>query len=391
MARSFRDTIPDEADGRLYVSLLNRDGTVALHDVAVEVSSPLVQQGDKFGAAAVNLLLELDDEGRPRLAIPPGAVGGVANYAHAKNGTVHELTGSGNNIRFVATAGFAEGDSMTVNGEACTARTISGEALWGGFFAKGAAVVCWREGNTLNFSGGGLAGSEAAKLTGTNLRAGVAVRVNGRRVQGTFTADATAGERDILDGKTAGAGGEMIRGSIPVQTGYSQTVPMYSDAPLTIPAGYYARDITVTPSYQAGTVITDFSAAGPLGSISTAANATQYYAQAGKIYLRKTISNGGDKPIYGDSCALNFANPVPAGFRYAIISGTRSGITRIGFADGPSGGLAVQANLNDSGAFDVTVTMGTHRYFRVESHISYVSAWSTSTSEVTITKITFYP
>ena len=57
MARSYRDTIPDEADGRLYVSLLNRDGTVALHDVAVEVSSPLVQQGDKFGAAAVNLLL----------------------------------------------------------------------------------------------------------------------------------------------------------------------------------------------------------------------------------------------------------------------------------------------------------------------------------------------
>ena len=184
MARSFRDTIPDEADGRLYVSLLNRDGTVALHDVAVEVSSPLVQQGDKFGAAAVNLLLELDDEGRPRLAIPPAAVGGVANYTHTKTGTVHELTGEGENIRFVATAGFAEGDGITVNGEACTARTISGDALWGGFFAKGAAVVCWREGNTLNFSGAGLSAADKAQLVPGNLLTGVTIRSGGVTVAG---------------------------------------------------------------------------------------------------------------------------------------------------------------------------------------------------------------
>ena len=192
MARSFRDTIPDEADGRLYVSLLNRDGTVALHDVAVEVSSPLVQQGDKFGAAAVNLLLELDDEGRPRLAIPPAAVGGVANYTHTKTGTVHELTGEGENIRFVATAGFAEGDSMTVNGEACTVRTISGDALWGGFFAKGAAVVCWREGNTLNFSGAGLSAADKAQLVPGNLLTGVTIRSGGVTVAGGIPRKAAA-------------------------------------------------------------------------------------------------------------------------------------------------------------------------------------------------------
>lgn len=192
MARSFRDTIPDEADGRLYVSLLNRDGTVALHDVAVEVSSPLVQQGDKFGAAAVNLLLELDDEGRPRLAIPPAAVGGVANYTHTKTGTVHELTGEGENIRFVATAGFAEGDSMTVNGEACTVRTISGDALWGGFFAKGAAVVCWREGNTLNFSGAGLSEADKAKLVPGNLLDGVTIHSGGVTVAGSIPRKAAA-------------------------------------------------------------------------------------------------------------------------------------------------------------------------------------------------------
>lgn len=192
MARSFRDTIPDEADGRLYVSLLNRDGTVALHDVAVEVSSPLVQQGDKFGAAAVNLLLELDDEGRPRLAIPPAAVGGMASYTHAKTGTVHELTGEGENIRFVATAGFAEGDGMTVNGEACTARTISGDALWGGFFAKGAAVVCWREGNTLNFSGAGLSEADKAQLVPGNLLDGVTIRSGGVTVAGGIPRKAAA-------------------------------------------------------------------------------------------------------------------------------------------------------------------------------------------------------
>ena len=29
-------------------------------------------------------------------------------YTHTKNGTVHELTGSGNNIKFTATAAFEE-------------------------------------------------------------------------------------------------------------------------------------------------------------------------------------------------------------------------------------------------------------------------------------------
>ena len=256
MARSFRDTIPDEADGRLYVSLLNRDGTVALHDVAVEVSSPLVQQGDKFGAAAVNLLLELDDEGRPRLAIPPAAVGGVANYTHTKTGTVHELTGEGENIRFVATAGFAEGDGITVNGEACTARTISGDALWGGFFAKGAAVVCWREGNTLNFSGAGLSEADKAKLVPGNL----------------------------LDGVTIHSGGVTVAGSIPRKAAAAYT-PGTSDQVLA--AGQYlegAQSIKGDANLVAGNIRSGVSVFGVVGTHTGC-----YYLGVGRSFTVKAL------------------------------------------------------------------------------------------------------
>ena len=182
----YRDTIPDEADGRLYLSLLNRDGTVALHDVAAEISSPLLQQGDKLGAAAVNLLLELDDEGRPQLAIPPAAVGGLAPYTHTKSGRVHALTGEGENLRFVAAAPFEAGDSIQVNGRACTAKTAAGDALWGGFWSKGAVVSCLRQGDSLTFSGAGLSAADKAQLVPGNLLEGIKLHSGGVEAEGAI-------------------------------------------------------------------------------------------------------------------------------------------------------------------------------------------------------------
>lgn len=137
----------------------------------------------------------------------------VQPYTHSKSGTIHTLTGSGNNIRFVATNGFNAGDTIKVNGTTCTAKTIGGDALWTGFFKTGAVVMCYRNGNALTFNGGGLPSTEAAKLTPNNIKTGVSVVVNGQQVDGIFTADATATSGDIAPGKTAYVNGQKVSGN----------------------------------------------------------------------------------------------------------------------------------------------------------------------------------
>lgn len=232
MARLFKDLLVDEQDGKIRVNLLNRDGTVALHDVSLEVSSPVVQQGDDFGAAAANKLLRLDDDDRPQLAIQPQEVGGLATYTHTKSGTVHTLTGSGDNIRFVATEAFAAGDTIKVNGTACTAKTAAGDTLWTGFFSSGAVVVCYRVGDALNFNAGGLPAAAKAKLTPANIKTGVHIQGGGVDVTGAFTADATAAANEILAGRTAYVNGAKVTGTamlaIYLGQGRSFNVSVYS-------------------------------------------------------------------------------------------------------------------------------------------------------------------
>lgn len=220
MARLFRDLKVNEPDGKVYLTLFNRDGSPALRDVSVGVSSEVVQQGDNWTAAAANLLLRLDEDGQPQLALTPQTIGaaaagdGVNLYTHKKSGTVHTLTGSGNNIRFVAAADFAAGDTFRVNGTGCTARTVGGDALWAGFFRAGAVVVCYRTGNALTFNGGGLPAAEAAKLAPENIKTGVSITANGKTVNGTFTADGTVAANQMLAGAVGYAKGRKITGSI---------------------------------------------------------------------------------------------------------------------------------------------------------------------------------
>lgn len=161
-------------------------------------------------------------------------------YTHTKSGTVHSLTGKGDNIRFVATADFAAGDTVQVNGVTCTASTMSGDALWAGFFKSGAVVVCYKNGNSLNFNGGGLAASEVAKITPENLKTGVSVTVNGKQVDGTFTADATATAGSMLSGKTAYVKGEKVTGTIQSKGAATHT-PGTADKYIT--AGVYLSGI----------------------------------------------------------------------------------------------------------------------------------------------------
>ena len=242
MARLFRDLKVNEPDGKVYLTLFNRDGSPALRDVSVGVSSEVVQQGDNWTAAAANLLLRLDEDGQPQLALTPQTIGaaaagdGVNLYTHKKSGTVHTLTGSGNNIRFVAAADFAAGDTFRVNGTGCTARTVGGDALWAGFFRAGAVVVCYRTGNALTFNGGGLPAAEAAKLAPENIKTGVSITANGKTVNGTFTADGTVAANQMLAGAVGYAKGRKVTGSIPSR-GAASFRP--GTASQTIAAGQY--------------------------------------------------------------------------------------------------------------------------------------------------------
>ena len=144
-----------EPDGCLYFDLVRRDGSAVLSGVRARLASPVITPGDRWTAAAANLLLELDESGAPQLAIRPDSVGGLTDCTHAKSGRVHQLTGQGRDLRLTAQADFTAGDSFTLNGRPVEARTAGGEVLWTGFFKKGAVVICHLSGSVLTFEGGG--------------------------------------------------------------------------------------------------------------------------------------------------------------------------------------------------------------------------------------------
>lgn len=90
---------------------------------------------------------------------------GISTYTCATSGSVHALSGKGNNIKFVADSDFVSGNTITVNGEPVTAQTQDGSSLDSGAWVSGATVVCYLDGATLNFKGGG------GKVTVTGLTA----------------------------------------------------------------------------------------------------------------------------------------------------------------------------------------------------------------------------
>lgn len=75
MARLWRDRIPDEADGRTRYNLISRTGSTVVADVYATPSSTLLQEGDRLGAAALNLVSELDDTD-PANPVPVLAIDG---------------------------------------------------------------------------------------------------------------------------------------------------------------------------------------------------------------------------------------------------------------------------------------------------------------------------
>lgn len=245
------------------------------------------------------------------------AANALGQYTHTKSGTVHELTGTGDNIRFVATADFAAGDTVKVNGTTCTASTMSGDALWAGFFKSGAVVVCYRTGNALNFSGGGLAAAEAAKITPENLKTGVSVTVNGKTVAGTFTADGTAAAGDMLLGKTGYVKGQKVTGTIPSKAAASykpgtsaQTIKavQYLSGDQTIEGD--AALIAANIKYGASIFDVD-------GSFTSDANAAAAEILTGKIGYVKGQKITGSMPNRGavsQWLGINGTYTIPAGY-----------------------------------------------------------------------------
>lgn len=87
---------------------------------------------------------------------------GVHTLDYAKSGTVHGLTGLNGAAgviacQFKATAGFAAGDSVTVDGAAYTVKLSNGKAAKKDLFVSGSIVSCILDtvGKTVNFKAGG--------------------------------------------------------------------------------------------------------------------------------------------------------------------------------------------------------------------------------------------
>lgn len=214
MEREYKDLLVDEPDGGVYFDLVDRAGKTALGPVRAKLKSPVRQPGDRWTAAAANLLLRLDEEGRPKLAIPPKAVGGLCRCTHAKTGSVHALTGEGEDLRFAAVADMKEGDTFTLNGRAMAAKTTAGEPLWPGYFKAGSVVVCHKNGDVLTFSGGGLGSAdkktaedflpETKSLLGGSVRGKVPVLAAKRWIPGradqTIAAHRYTGGEQIVAG-----------------------------------------------------------------------------------------------------------------------------------------------------------------------------------------------
>lgn len=100
------------------------------------------------------------------VTLAPQDVGGVSTYTCTTSGTVHALAGTGNNIKFVADAAYATGDTITVNGTTVTAQTQDGSALDAGAWASGATVVCWLDGVKLTVGAGVGSNAKSGFLTG---------------------------------------------------------------------------------------------------------------------------------------------------------------------------------------------------------------------------------
>lgn len=141
------EVVPE--DGRVYDI-----ADVGEHKSITDVTA-YPQVGSSFGAADIEAACVLEAE-------------------HLKVGNEHRITipnGDAENVKFIATADFAAGDTVTWNGDPMTVLTQAGEEPEAGLFKQGIPAECRREGSTLYVFCGAVSGSlrydKAQTLTDT--------------------------------------------------------------------------------------------------------------------------------------------------------------------------------------------------------------------------------
>jgi len=215
---------------------------------------------------------------------------GFQTYAHSKAGAVHELTlvDGYSNIKFTATDRFTAGDTFTINGEAVEALMPDGNALSDGYFVAGAAVIGFREGNTVYFVGGG-ASNTLVTIT-LNTFGGGDGDPTGRTVTVTNTEDDSIVEQFVYDGQPHTV-------LVPVATRYKVSVDDLPQHVTPAPVIYTATanvPRSITLSYKFGTRYgfrREKSNSSPSGRISYLFNAV------GMTPMSVNLSSGA--PSYG--------------------------------------------------------------------------------------------
>ena len=154
---------------------------------------------------------------------------GVHTLTHAKTGTVHALTGLNGaagllSCQFKATAAFAAGNTLKVDGTSYTIKLTNGEDAEDNLFVSGAIVSCIVDtsGKTVNFKAGG--GLSASKL-----------------------ALATAATSDVLAGKTFYAGDKALKTG-GLEKGYKRVAGIItkgSESTVTVTCGFNPTDIMI--------------------------------------------------------------------------------------------------------------------------------------------------
>ena len=212
----------------------------------------------------------------------------VTALTHSKTGTVHALTGLNGatgilSCQFKATAAFAAGDTLTVDGTSYAIKLTNGEDAEDNLFVSGAIVSCIVDasGKTVNFKAAG----------GAKLPAGTTAIVKIFTANGTFTVPQTGTYRITAIGKGGDGGG-----------GYSKSSSAYyggggggagglaiSELKLIKDASYTVTVSSATSSF--GSLLTAAAGqAGPRGSAEAVA-ATGGTASGGNI-LNANGENG---------------------------------------------------------------------------------------------------
>ena len=135
------------ADKNVQIKVLNSSGAYDTINPASNASLIKTTDGS-------NVQAKLDEDNK------------ISTYIHTYDPAtkIHNLQGTGSNIKFLATADYHEGDTWTVNGQTVTASTQDNQELSDGYFKNGAWVssIIFKDGK-LNFKQGGY-GTLAAQI-----------------------------------------------------------------------------------------------------------------------------------------------------------------------------------------------------------------------------------